>query len=509
MELLELIKKFYKNNAFGLLMLVITLIFIFQLPFINADPDAYLSFGRGVWTDPGLYTAQLKSFLINGDWLMENSPCLLITPLYSLILLLPSLIFGNSLLVIKITNLVLFLTIITLSIKTDKRLIPVFFIFFLIFSFQFQIFHFLHIGLVETIIAACFCLLFSISISEEDGHVMRFLNKKVLFVSLITFVIFLFKIQYAYVFVLYPLYLLLSVLVAGNIKEALIKCVNFGIHSLVLLGLYLLSWIKPNDVFFIKTFSKLDSSKYYPFSELIFGLNKNLKINFFCWESKPHFYVFIVCLFVSVIFLSQKETPKLAKKSILFFYAWLLLESTKLFQIYLPTRYVLSMYVVMGIFSSLNIYFVFLWLKAMLLNKQYVSWKWIPVLAVFALGIKIFFKNLIVLNRSLNERTYKIYNANQYFKASKLNNGLILGSWGATLTSGTNYTSLPVWHNYFNCGNKNQQQLNPVAIISEVDQNESIYCYEMHDNLMLSSFDSIRDLKIGEWDMKVYWVSKK
>lgn len=159
--------------------------------FINADPNANLSFGRGLWTDPGLYTAQLKSFVNSGDWLIDLSPCLIVTPLYSLFLLLPFL-FSQSLLMVKIFNLCLFLGSIIFLQKKHRKLRPILLLFVMIFAFQFQIFEFLHVGLVETLVSAFFLVLFSVSVQKVENK--KWYKSKELFASVLSTIIFLLKI---------------------------------------------------------------------------------------------------------------------------------------------------------------------------------------------------------------------------------------------------------------------------------------------------------------------------
>src|SRR5438552_358421 len=85
----------------------IALLFLLHLPFLNADPDYFLSDSRDAFTDEGLNTSQLRNY-INHNYL-DLSECdnLVKTPLFNLLLYLPLKLFGTHLFIARLTILLL------------------------------------------------------------------------------------------------------------------------------------------------------------------------------------------------------------------------------------------------------------------------------------------------------------------------------------------------------------------------------------------------------------------
>jgi hypothetical protein len=87
--------------------MLLLLLVILQVPFLNADPDLFLSHSRDAHSDEGLNTIQLRNYVNHGyldPWECDN---LMKNPLFNLILFLPFTIFGTKLIVARLTVLFL------------------------------------------------------------------------------------------------------------------------------------------------------------------------------------------------------------------------------------------------------------------------------------------------------------------------------------------------------------------------------------------------------------------
>jgi hypothetical protein len=504
MKLVKIIKAglllFDKKN-YGFIFILVLLLFL-QLFFLNSDPSLYLNSLRGPWTDPGLYSAQVKSFVSTGNWMMEKSPCLLITPLYNLILLIPFYIFGTSLIVVKWVNMVAFATLLFVSCRLNKTMISVLILFLILFGFQFQIFEFLHIGLVELMISGAFILLISI-IAHLDLREKKFNHVQVIIITLISFGIALLKIQYAYALGIFPIYVLFSFLNKEINAKCFLKYAVWigGFTFLLIIGYYLL-WILPNKCFFIDTMSSVDASKYYGWDDSIEGLYVNWKRLFVSWENRFNTYLFLGTLIIGLINVFNKNQAQWIKKLNLVLIIWLILETTKLFQVFLPTRYVLSTYIALGLFACVQVYSLFFIVK----NKV-TRFSMLSVLGFLCLVIS--WQNAVCINRSFKERKYTLKKMNNYFNKTDQFNGLLIGSWAASCSAQSGLNAIPVWEGYFNCNDSILNNKDVIAVITELDEEDSNYCFVMQNINLTSQSDSIKTFKVGKWSLNTYWISNR
>src|SRR5665213_926681 len=87
-------------NRWGIFIAAI-LFLLFQLPFLHADPAEGVSWSRGPWTDEGLYLSQIRNAINHGHLNINESDCLLKTPLFNLIMYPLFLLFGTKLMVAR------------------------------------------------------------------------------------------------------------------------------------------------------------------------------------------------------------------------------------------------------------------------------------------------------------------------------------------------------------------------------------------------------------------------
>jgi hypothetical protein len=82
------------NKSYLFLVVIIAIIsLVLQTPFILSDPDIHISGSRGVNTDEGLYTCQVRNFINHKDLTLKKTDNFVKAPLFEAILFIPFKIF--------------------------------------------------------------------------------------------------------------------------------------------------------------------------------------------------------------------------------------------------------------------------------------------------------------------------------------------------------------------------------------------------------------------------------
>jgi hypothetical protein len=179
---------------------------------------------------------------------------------------------------------------------------------------------------------------------------------------------------------------------------------------------------------------------------------------------------------------------------IAFAFAWILLELHKLPMNYLPQRYLLGLYMALGLFSSAVIILV-------LRHSGFGRFFYIVVLVILASS------NLYFYAGEYKTRTYELAEAREYFDKLDVEKRHVLGSWSSSFAWGSGALTRPVWWGYFN----HEDPLNsfrPVAIVSEHDQSESDRAYESQGIDLEAISDSVRYFDIWRYKVGVYWINQ-
>lgn len=132
---------------------------------------------------------------------------------------------------------------------------------------------------------------------------------------------------------------------------------------------------------------------------------------------------------------------------------------------YLPTRYLVSLYFVMGLVISVVLYEMFL---LGMKQKKISSLKYFSLLILFIFGIN----NSLNYNYSFKNRSFKIQEINNYLAQYELRDKLILGAWAPSLAWDTKAITFPLWNFYFNDKNI-VTEYKPTIIITEIGENDS------------------------------------
>jgi 4-amino-4-deoxy-L-arabinose transferase-like glycosyltransferase len=135
--------------------LALLILTLSHLPFIKADADYELSWSRGPWTDEGLYASQIRNLLQHHDLSLDKSDALIKTPLFSALLYTSYQLFGISLVVSRLTVLLITILLLFFIAKinayTSKWIllsIPITFL-------QYYIFQYSHLALTEILSSVC------------------------------------------------------------------------------------------------------------------------------------------------------------------------------------------------------------------------------------------------------------------------------------------------------------------------------------------------------------------
>lgn len=496
---MELIKK----NIVNLLLLFL---FISQLNFIYSDPDINISDSRGPWSDEGLNTCQIRSYSQNNELLLDSSDNLVKTPLFGLILYMPFKAFGTSqpvgrlsVLIISILSILLISRINNYFKKLAFLLIPVVF-------FQYHIYHFTHFSMSEmpstlSIFLGVTFLYLGISANNNKNS-----N---LFVSALCFSISYFlKIQFLYVAMIAPVFLLLILLLSKFTEiqsfKSLKKTFKLFFFYLILFGIiYILCWYFPNKELLEYVMDNQTTGRFIDLSSLNFkGVILDFLHTFYdktiaVTELRAFFLTFCLATLIGILLLLKKSINKNFKILFLISLSWFIIETHKFSMLYLPNRYLVSMYFSMGLIICITILECYQLLISKQKNKAFL---FIPLSISLVLIISI---NTFFYFNSINRRTYQISKISQELKKYDFQGRPIMGAWGPAISWETKTNSYPIWDNYFNY-RQIISKYNPKLIVLET--NDTIIYKNLEKEKVNQLTDSISRKKIGNWNLNFYWL---
>lgn len=477
--------------------IILGLIFVSHLPFIGADPDRNMTFGRGPFTDEGLNTIQIRNWVNHGDLNLNECDNLLKTPLLGFPLAVTYKIFGVNHIVSRLHVLVLlFLSLFLIGLDEKNRFIII--IFSLITLLQYQVFQSSHFSMSEMLSVAAVLLSIHFLVRSSDMDYIqkkrdRFAVLSGVFLSLSYFI----KIQFIYLVLLLPIVLVIRWLTTNYYIRRVIIRQGFAITSTLLIFLltYLLAWYLPNKE--IYDFMIAHQSGELTFSGKIwehvrFNLDYHFLKGWFQW----FVYIFLAMVVVGLAMLKHVKSKRYP---VLFFSSlvWFLLELHKLTMVYLPTRYQISLFVSMGLLMSVVSGEILAWPAVR--SKTFVS----------SLTIILLF-TMTAINGynyidTFRHRTFVIRDANEYLARSLQPNDVVLGAWAPSLTWDSKSKALPVWNNFLNYKDP-IINFRPKAVIAETDEQDSEQAYTSQGINLQDLADSTKTVKIGQWKVKIYWL---
>ncbi|MCX6270695.1 MAG: hypothetical protein NTU44_05660 [Bacteroidetes bacterium] len=476
---------------------LIVLLFACHLPFMTADPDTHTDLHtRGAWTDEGIYTSQIRNYLIDGKFDLKENSTFIRGPLFNIIQLPFFYVFGHHRLVSRLIVLILTLLVPLLFLRLKGFEIFTFFLLLVTYT-QFHIFSFSHYGLAEMIcIDSIMVSLFFLLKAQTDKAPMGHRVWNLLLSSLAVFFAYSCKIQYIYLAGLLPVTLLVLALSKQKDREESMELFGFGlIFSLVLIGFYTIYYFLNKD--FYNYIMARETLGRFPLRILDYPSIARFNFRYFLWvrELQP---VWIALPMAVLIILWERHSRKPDKQALAiwtFSLFWLLFELHKLPMIYLPNRYLLPLFFAVGLILAQA-------LAALYTRRDH--WKWISLmLALVILGFNLPFH---VMN--YRQRTYDLDKLNTYMSHYQYDGAYGLGSWATASSWGTDLRTIPVWNNYFNWKDP-VNTYKPTVIITEKDESESDRTYQSQGINLLKESDSVRDFRIWRYEVSVYWMKKK
>lgn len=485
--------------------MLLLFILILQIPFLNADPDLYLSHSRDAHSDEGLNTIQLRNYINHGyldPWECDN---LMKNPLFNLILFLPFTVFGTKLLVARLTVLffissVLFL--IGLHKTWRKWLLFVTPVVFL----QFHIFQYMHFALAETMSIGCILLgMFGFVQMWDQPNTLKKVGYLIMSITFFLFSWYM-KIQFFYItgvlFILIIIYLISDIIKNKGIKRQTLIIAGVALISSAILGfLYYQFWYLPFKVpyqYIMKnqTGGRFDLGIY--FWQII---GENLTRYFSTQYVKPVWISFLIAIPLG-LFTWIKVKNTLYKRIFLVLLVWVIFEVHKIAIHHVPSRYLLSAYAAMLFIVGTVLYGLFY----LAIEKRRGGFRNLYNLYFAGMAVLII-AHIYNYSIAYGRRKFHVMELNNYMYHYNEKNLVVIGPWAPTVTWNTNMRSFPVWKDFLN-DKDIKNKYHPDVVITEPGESDSdgAFCADNFD--IVNESDSVVKTWIGKWPVHIYWMKK-
>jgi hypothetical protein len=459
-------------------------------PFLQADPDGFISVGRDAFTDEGLNTSQLRNYINHGTLSFDECDNLIKVPLFNAWLFVPLYLFGTHLEVARLSVLVFVVLVVALAgtQASFRKIVPVMLFTTLI---QYYVFQYSHFSLSEMVAVSCIflCLLFLFRYSVEEKKTWLFLS--CLFACAAVFA----KIQYAYI-LFFPF---ISLVVLRSLTLIRIGSKTMSLALLFLfpfLLLYLLAWYLPHQGVFDLVLGDQSKGKFAEVPNMPRTFAFNI-IHFLFNASNGWFNGLVLLCGLSGILIYRRSTHSAFKILFVLATVWTVIELHKFTMIYLPSRYWVSYYFAAGLLCSVVIAELLFSPASSRPRMKMAGW----VLLIF-----FFAGNSIQYFFILERRTYDIKNINRYLAATvKKSAGPVLGVWSTSAAWDSKARAIPVWNNFMNDVDA-LNRFQPQAILSEPDEDESNRAFASKGIHLASMADSTRKFQVGRWEVMVCWI---
>lgn len=475
-----------------LALLIPVILFVSHLPFLSADPDINISYSRDAFTDEGLNTIQIRNYINHHDLSVTECDNLLKTPFFAIILSLPFFIFGTDLEVARMTVLLFVMTSMIFLLK-DRYFKGIILILIPLTMLQYEVFQYSHYALAEMV--AVITILLGIYLYFK-ACLNPQLNSRFILAALIVSFAYFFKIQFLYIVPLLPLAFLVHSLAHSRNVQSFTK---FGVLILFTTGAglaYLFFWYLP----FRETYNYMlsNQSGFFEISnKSLEYIDFNFRYYFIDDPYLLHLLTFCLLLIISIFIYrrSSKEYKILYPVALV----WILLELHKMVMVYLPTRYLISLYFAVGFFMAIVLRELFMKIHEHSLSRKIK----ITLAGIILLTVTI--SNLTDYFKVLHRRTYEIKNANTYLAEGYRGDGPVLGAWAPSLTWESDAKAMPVWDAFLNYQEPVANFL-PEIVVSEKDEEDSNQAWQKQNLDLTRVSDSSRSFTIGNWDVVVYWI---
>ena len=478
----------YKINRINIFYFVLLIGYIIsQWPFLIADADIHMAYGRGSWTDEGLNTCQIRNFVNHGHFNLLDCDNLLKTPLFSFFLFPFFKFIGISLFKARLITTLFCTIILLLGFLHDKLRIYIGGVFLLSTMLFLPIHQYSHLCLAE-IYSSLLIILSALTYSFFNPKKNK---SKISRIILLLALVIGFKIQFIYVLGIPLLVYSLSYFQDQKTEKRRELVWSFILIGSLLL-IFLFVWYLPFTIEW-KQIAKQQSGGF-SFSKLSFNLIKeNLTLNFLSLRLLPFTLLFIATFFIAIYHLFTKKYSINYQSLLLFSISWFIVELHKLGLEYLPTRYMISFYISMGFLFSIVLG------NFLLFSNTYTR------LICWGCLFSIFLFNSFIYKIAYETRSFTVSKANSYIHSITKDNDVIIGPWSPSLTWETKGYSYPIWKNFLG-KRKIIQYYHPDLIISEFNEEDSGLAYKKNKIYLNKIGDSLTQLRVILWDLNVFRV---
>lgn len=463
-----------------------TLLFVISLLFLEADPSAIISeFSRDALTDEGLYTSQIRNFYLFGTFYKNESDAFLKAPFLSFWMLPSYLLFGVKIFTSRLWMLIgaFFLFLLKSKLLAQHKNILAFYVGLTLLNvYLFQYIHFT--------MSDYFCAEFIIiGILLLSNYLLKNNLSNIIFSASLFWICFLFKIQFIYITLPF-IVLSFFVLIYKRVRKHIIYFILF---NLVVLLLVFVFWYLPNrdSIEILSSIQQHAGSPFLnPFKDYYF-IYYQFKYYFLSFEN---FSLLILFLFSLILYVVNYKNIRLNK--FLFNLSnltliWIFMELHKFIILYLPARYLVSFIVAIGLFISIQLYFLFK--EKSLKHKVYYH------IAIFMIGVTIVI-NIIHISLLIANRTYQVKKINELVSKKVDSNRPILGQWAASLAQESKAHIISFsFISYFDKDYYSKNR--PKIIIKE--EHETDYFYLKQEHLFKSKILKTTKIKVGKYPLEI------
>ena len=364
---------------------------------------------------------------------------------------------------------------------------------------QYHIFHFSHFALAEFLSSMSIGVgLLYFASNRDENSILRTSMLSSIAISCA----YLLKIQFLYSLALLPLIGFMFVIFDASNRKVHWKRLAFVIlFTLIIFLFFIFTWYLPHKELFEYVMADQTDGRWVKMDNIeswlqyVFGkyFHSTKLIFFSC------LFYFSVIIGLIRLYFSANKTFKFIFSSLLI---WGLLETHKLFISYLPTRYLVSTIVAMGLIISCVM------VEGLLRKQKDLQTKvsrWI-IIGLILVGLLI---NINSYTNSLTNRSFQIKETNQYLEKFDFGQGdsrkPILGAWAPSLSWSSKAFSLPIWDGYFDKPNALLIS-NAAIVVSETEQGDSNQAYLKRGIDLDILTDSVRSVHINNWELKLYWL---
>lgn len=493
---------FLQQHLWWMLLLFLV---ILQIPFLQADPDLYLSHSRDAHSDEGLNTIQIRNYVNFGylnPWECDN---LMKNPLFNLIMWLPFEVFGTRWIVARITVLSMVIgSLVVIGMNKQSRnwllfIIPT-------VMLQFHVFQYSHFALAEMMAISFFILsMFMMVKMKAEKKYSNQLFLLVVGLLLMHFSWFT-KIQFIYTELIVAVFIIILIIQhvrkrTWNLRQVIIFMVTGFLTTAILMGVYYFLWYKPFEEPF-RFIMNNQTSNRFGFNEYFWNIvAENYQRYFSTQYVKPFWILFLVSLPLGILVWVKSSQPEF-KAMMLFLSIWIIVELHKITIQHVPSRYLLSGYVAVLFWLGMTLYGFWNHYRSSHNSKGKVQ-GYLALLTVLVLT----FTHVLTYRISYLRRTFQVMDVNLYMHQYAADNLVVIGPWSPTISWQSNIRSLPVWKDFLN-DKKIKDTFHPDIVVTEPGEADSdgAFCADNFD--IVNESDSVKKIWIGKWPVHIYWMKK-